>query len=93
MQCCYCDHRNFDSVRIAQLNLNVPEKASVRALLYICRRKDVFMLYTTRKGNYGFYSEHASAIRDILLYIWDGLKRRSRYCVALHDYPPGNFGF
>ncbi|CAB4001625.1 unconventional myosin-VIIa-like [Paramuricea clavata] len=46
------------------------------------------MLYTTRKGNYGFYSEHASAIRDILLYIWDGLKRRSRYCVALHDYPP-----
>ncbi|XP_028401703.1 unconventional myosin-VIIa-like [Dendronephthya gigantea] len=52
------------------------------------RRKDVFVLYTSKKGNFGFFSEHASAVRDILMYIWDGLKRRSRYCVALYDYPP-----
>ena len=52
---------------------------------------DVLMLSSTKKGKYGFASENASAIGEILIYMWDGLRRRSRYCISLFDYPRGNF--
>lgn len=45
-----------------------------------------FILTTIRREKYVFQSPDAEAMKSLLLYLIDGLKKRSRYVVATQDY-------
>lgn len=45
-----------------------------------------FTLTTIRREEFVFQSPDAENLRDLILYIVDGLKKRSRYVVAVQDY-------
>lgn len=46
---------------------------------------DTFTLQTVRAIEYSFHSPNADDIRELILYFLDGLKKRSRYVVALNS--------
>ena len=54
-----------------------------------------FTLVTVRGEEFTFQSPNAEDIRDLVVYFLEGLKKRSRYVIALQDYKaPGiQFGY
>ena len=54
-----------------------------------------FTLVTVRGDEFTFQSPNAEDIRDLVVYFLEGLKKRSRYVIALQDYKaPGiQFGY
>ena len=50
-----------------------------------------FTLVTVRNEEFTFQSPNAEDIRDLVVYFLEGLKKRSKYVIALQDYKaPGN---
>ncbi len=50
-----------------------------------------FTLVTVRGEEFTFQSPNAEDIRDLVVYFLEGLKKRSRFVIALQDYKaPGN---
>ena len=50
-----------------------------------------FTLATVKGDEYTFTSPNAEDIRDLVVTFLEGLKKRSKYVIALQDYsPPGN---
>ena len=46
---------------------------------------------TVRNEEFTFQSPNAEDIRDLVVYFLEGLKKRSKYVIALQDYKaPGN---
>jgi myosin VIIa len=45
-----------------------------------------FTLVTVRGEEFTFQSPNAEDIRDLVVYFLEGLKKRSRYVIALQDY-------
>ena len=49
-----------------------------------------FTLCTIRSEEFTFQSPNAEDIRDLVTYFLEGLKKRSKFVIALQDYkPPG----
>ncbi len=49
-----------------------------------------FTLCTVRSEEFTFQSPNAEDIRDLVTYFLEGLKKRSKFVIALQDYkPPG----
>lgn len=49
-----------------------------------------FTLATVKGDEYTFTSPNAEDIRDLVVTFLEGLKKRSKYVIALQDYsPPG----
>lgn len=49
-----------------------------------------FSLSTVRGEEFTFQSPNAEDIRDLVVYFLEGLKKRSKFVIALQDYkPPG----
>lgn len=49
-----------------------------------------FTLATVKSDEYTFTSPNAEDIRDLVVTFLEGLKKRSKYVIALQDYnPPG----
>lgn len=50
-----------------------------------------FTLSTVRGEEFTFQSPNAEDIRDLVVYFLEGLKKRSKFVIALQDYrAPGN---
>ena len=45
-----------------------------------------FTLVTVRNEEFTFQSPNAEDIRDLVVYFLEGLKKRSKYVIALQDY-------
>ena len=53
-----------------------------------------FTLATVKGDEYTFTSPNAEDIRDLVVTFLEGLKKRSKYVIALQDYnPPGMKSF
>ena len=51
-----------------------------------------FTLSTIRAEEFTFRSPNAEDIRDLVVYFLEGLKKRSKFVIALQDYKaPGKF--
>ena len=51
-----------------------------------------FTLSTIRAEEFTFQSPNAEDIRDLVVYFLEGLKKRSKFVIALQDYKaPGKF--
>ena len=49
-----------------------------------------FTLSTIRGEDFSFSSPNAEDIRDLVVFFLEGLKKRSKYVIAVEDYaPPG----
>ena len=52
-----------------------------------------FSITTIKGDEYTFTSTNGEDIRDLVLYFLDGLKKRSKYVIAMMDYQsPGGCG-
>lgn len=51
-----------------------------------------FSLSTIRGEEFTFQSSSAEDIRDLVVYFLEGLKKRSKFVIALQDYKPTNDG-
>jgi myosin-7 len=47
-----------------------------------------FVIATIRGEEFTFQSPNSEDIRDLVMYFLEGLKKRSRYVIALQDYKP-----
>ena len=53
-----------------------------------------FTLSTIKGDDYTFTSSNSDDIRELVVSFLEGLKRKSRYVIALQDYnPPGLFNY
>ena len=51
-----------------------------------------FTLATVKADEYTFTSPNAEDIRDLVVTFLEGLKKRSKYVIALQEYsPPGGY--
>ena len=48
-----------------------------------------FTLSTVRSEEFTFQSPNAEDIRDLVVYFLEGLKKRSKFVIALQDYKAG----
>ena len=67
-----------------------------RKLCFVCRTGKMhgqsFTLATVKGDEYTFTSPNAEDIRDLVVTFLEGLKRRSRYVIALQDYSSSGDG-
>ena len=49
-------------------------------------QQQTFTLATVRGEEFTFTSPNSEDIRDLVVYFLEGLKKRSRYVIALQDY-------
>ena len=59
--------------------------------MFLCVRSNkafsqTFTLVTVRNEEFTFQSPNAEDIRDLVVYFLEGLKKRSKYVIALQDY-------
>lgn len=72
------------------LELSFPEITTVSCNKTQKVYTQTFTLSTVRGEEFTFQSPNSEDIRDLVVYFLEGLKKRSKYVIALQDYkPPG----
>ena len=75
-------------VVVIRINLDIIIHRSSKAF------SQTFTLVTVRNEEFTFQSPNAEDIRDLVVYFLEGLKKRSKYVIALQDYKaPGKLFF
>ncbi|CAG0896206.1 unnamed protein product [Cyprideis torosa] len=73
------------------LELTFPEITAVTSNRDNKAMGSTFTLSTVRGEDFSFQSPNAEDIRDLVVFFLEGLKKRSKYVVAIEDYsPPGD---
>ena len=76
------------------LELSFPEITTVSCNKTQKVYTQTFTLSTVRGEEFTFQSPNSEDIRDLVVYFLEGLKKRSKFVIALQDYkPPGEFHF
>ncbi|XP_044016052.1 myosin-VIIa isoform X1 [Aphidius gifuensis] len=70
------------------LELSFPEITTVSSQKTNKIFTQTFSLSTVRGEEFTFQSPNAEDIRDLVVYFLEGLKKRSKYVIALQDYKP-----
>lgn len=74
------------------LELSFPEITTVSCNKTQKVYTQTFTLSTVRGEEFTFQSPNSEDIRDLVVYFLEGLKKRSKYVIALQDYkPPGKW--
>jgi len=68
------------------LELSFPEITTVSSQKSSKAFSQTFTLVTVRNEEFTFQSPNAEDIRDLVVYFLEGLKKRSKYVIALQDY-------
>ncbi|KAF0295010.1 Myosin-VIIa [Amphibalanus amphitrite] len=68
------------------LELSFPEITQVSSQKTNKTQQQTFTLATVRGEEFTFTSPNSEDIRDLVVYFLEGLKKRSRYVIALQDY-------
>ncbi|XP_071481715.1 myosin-VIIa-like [Diadema antillarum] len=76
-----------DDLEQVLLELSFPEITQVSSSRTGKLHGQSFTLLTVKGEEFTFTSSNAEDIRDLIVYFLDGLKKRSRYVVALQDSP------
>eukprot|EP00057_Strongylocentrotus_purpuratus_P025453 XP_011679927.1 PREDICTED: myosin-VIIa [Strongylocentrotus purpuratus] len=81
-----------DDLEQVLLELSFPEITQVSSSRTGKLHGQSFTLLTVKGEEFTFTSSNAEDIRDLIVYFLDGLKKRSRYVVALQDCPKHSQG-
>lgn len=74
------------------LELSFPEITTVSCNKTQKVYTQTFTLSTVRGEEFTFQSPNSEDIRDLVVYFLEGLKKRSKFVIALQDYkPPGEY--
>ena len=75
------------------LELSFPEITQILSSISSARQQNnSFTIITIKNDEYTFTSNNADDIRDLIINFLEGLKRKSKYVVVIHDFEPQGSG-